>query len=162
MLVSQNKAGARAMEELEQLRIALAHFREEIARTGQHGIVPEIHAAGPLPEIGASLQIKRRHLLAFFGDLRERVRRVSEELRELGRIAGLERRGGPAAPAPVELPPSETAAAAPDPLEAGLERVTDRWNACASSAPSSRWRRRAPSAAPAAGLESSWSGSNSA
>ena len=74
------------MEELEQLRIALAHFREEITRTGQHGVIPEVHAAGPLREIGASLQIKRSHLLAFFADLRERVHQVSGELAELGLI----------------------------------------------------------------------------
>jgi hypothetical protein len=88
VLVSQNKAGARAMEELEQLRIALAHFREEVTRTGQHGIIPEVHAAGPLAEIGASLQTKRANLLGFFSDLRERVAQVAGEVDRLGAAVG--------------------------------------------------------------------------
>jgi len=90
VLVSQNKSGARAMEELDQLRNALARFREEIARTGHHGIPAKISDAGPLEDVGALLQAKRGHLLSFFSDLRERVRKLHQEIEELGDLAGFQ------------------------------------------------------------------------
>jgi len=89
VLLNQQKAGTRALEELEELREALAHLREELSRTGQHGIPPLVTAVGPLRDIGASLAGKRHHLLAFFADLRERVQRLREELVATGAAAGL-------------------------------------------------------------------------
>ena len=88
VLVNQNKAGARAMEELDQLRAALARFREEFSRTGLHGIPPEVTAMGPVREVAVHVQAKRNHLLSFFRDLRERVGRVRLELEQLS--AGLD------------------------------------------------------------------------
>jgi hypothetical protein len=90
VLVNQNKAGARAMEELEQLRVALARFREEISRTGLHGIQPEVTVTGPLREVAVHVQAKRSHLLSFFRDLRERVGRVREEMERLAPVLGIE------------------------------------------------------------------------
>jgi hypothetical protein len=90
VLVNQNKAGARAMEELDQLRAALARFREEFSRTGLHGIPPEVTATGPVREVAVHVQTKRSHLLSFFRDLRERVGRVRLELERLGAFLGLE------------------------------------------------------------------------
>ena len=86
VLVNQNKAGARAMEELEQLRAALARFREEFSRTGLHGIPPEVTATGPVREVAGHVQAKRNHLLSFFRDLRERVGRVRSELEQLSTL----------------------------------------------------------------------------
>jgi hypothetical protein len=83
VLVNQNKAGARAMEELDQLRAALARFREEFSRTGLHGIPPEVTAMGPVREVAVHVQAKRNHLLSFFRDLRERVGRVRLEVEQL-------------------------------------------------------------------------------
>lgn len=83
VLLTQNKAGARAMEELEQLRAALARFREEFSRTGLHGIPPEVTAMGPVREVAVHVQAKRNNLLSFFRDLRERVGRVRLELEQL-------------------------------------------------------------------------------
>lgn len=83
VLVNQNKAGARAMEELDQLRAALARFREEFSRTGLHGIPPEVTAIGPVREVAAHVQAKRNHLLSFFRDLHERVGRIRLELEQM-------------------------------------------------------------------------------
>ncbi len=91
VLLNQKKAGTRALEELEELREALARLREELARTGQHGIPPIVTAVGPLNDIGLSLAAKRVHLLEFFADLRERTRRLRGELTALGQAAGLDR-----------------------------------------------------------------------
>lgn len=106
VLLNQQKAGTRALEELEELREALAHLREELSRTGQHGIPPLVTAVGPLRDIGASLAGKRHHLLAFFADLRERVGRLREELVATGTAAGLVADAtsiaGPAGPAASE------------------------------------------------------------
>jgi hypothetical protein len=90
VLVKQNQTGARAMEELDQLRAALARFREEISRTGVHGIQPEVTASGPLREVALHVQAKRHHLLSFFRDLHERVGHVRVELEGLGAQLGLE------------------------------------------------------------------------
>jgi hypothetical protein len=90
VLVNQNKAGARAMEELEQLRAALARFREEFSRTGLHGIPPEVTAMGPVSEVAGHVQTKRNHLLSFFRDLHQRVGRVRRELEQLGACLDLE------------------------------------------------------------------------
>lgn len=90
VLVNQNKAGARAMEELEELRAALARFREEISRTGLHGIQPEVTATGPLRDVAVQVQAKRSHLLSFFRDLHERVGRLRLEMEQLGAALGME------------------------------------------------------------------------
>ncbi len=102
VLVNQNKSGARALEELERLRAALAEFREQLSRTGQHGIPA---ALGPLPdgpvaEIGAGLDAKRLQLVGFFRELRERVRVLRDELAALGTVAGLDGTVEPTAAAP--------------------------------------------------------------
>jgi hypothetical protein len=112
VLVNQNKAGARALEELEQLRTALARLREDVARTGQHGLLPTIRPLpeGSLREVGWSLEAKRQQLQAFFRDLHERVAALRAEaavLEEQTRAASV-----------AEVPASPTASAsAPD--EAG-------------------------------------------
>jgi len=82
VLTNQNKAGARALEELESLRRSLASLREVVTRTGQHGVLQPVitKPGGPVAEIGASLEAKRLQLLGFFGELRERVRAVRAEV----------------------------------------------------------------------------------
>jgi hypothetical protein len=103
MLVNQNKAGARGLEELERLRAALARLREDVGRTGQHGIPPVVTLNGeaPLGEIGASLQGKRVQLLSFFHELRERVLSLRDEVSGLGQALGFRVPGqdDPASPA---------------------------------------------------------------
>lgn len=114
VLVNQNKAGARAMEELDQLRAALARFREEFSRTGLHGIPPDVTAVGPVREIAAQVQGKRSHLLAFFRDLHERVGRVRLELEQLSPCLDLEGE---------RKEPGEGVAAAAVEVGAALERL---------------------------------------
>ncbi len=118
VLVNQNKAGARAMEELDQLRAALARFREELSRTGLHGIPPEVTAAGPLREVAVHLQTKRSQLLSFFRDLRERVGRVRLELQRLDDPGG----GAPADAGGVRAGPTGPSAPAAA-VGAALERL---------------------------------------
>jgi len=86
VLVNQNKAGARALEELEKLREALALLREQVSQTGQHGVLPPAGplAGGPLQDIGSGLDHKRRQLLAFFRELRQQVVGLRVELLALG------------------------------------------------------------------------------
>jgi len=85
VLLRQNKTGARALEELEQLRANLTRLGEDVARTGQHGVLPPIRPLpeGPFHEIGLNLEAKREQLLAFFRDLRGRVRALKEEVSAL-------------------------------------------------------------------------------
>lgn len=87
-LVRQNQAGAKALEELEGLRTALATFREEIGRTGQHGILPRLAEAtnGPLAAISEHIQRNRSQLVSFFSDLRDRVQAVKAEVNSLAEI----------------------------------------------------------------------------
>jgi hypothetical protein len=114
VLVNQNQTGARAMEELDELRAALAHFREEFSRTGLHGIPPEVTVTGPVSEVALHVQSKRNHLLSFFRDLRERVGRVRLELERLGASLDLEGENQ-------EMGESATAAAAA--VNASLNRL---------------------------------------
>ncbi len=98
ILVRQNQTGAKALEELEELRSALHTFREEIGRTGQHGIPPVVRTAqdGPLVAITEHIQRNRSQLMMYFGDLRDRVRGLRSELDSLaclpavfpGKVAG--------------------------------------------------------------------------
>lgn len=114
VLVNQNKAGARAMEELDQLRAALARFREEFSRTGLHGIPPEVTVMGPVREVAGHVQAKRNHLLSFFRDLRERVGRVRLELEQLSPHLDLQDE-------PVDV--GEGIAAATEDVSASLNRL---------------------------------------
>jgi len=90
VLVSQNKAGVRALEELERVRHDLARLREDVARTGQHGVMPPLRGftEGDICQIAAHLDAKRRELLGFFHDLHARVGRLREQAWEAGRGAG--------------------------------------------------------------------------
>ena len=90
VLVNQNKAGARAMEELDELRSAHARFRDEFSRTGLHGIPPEVSTNGPMHDVAVQVQARRNNLLSFFRDLRERVGKMRLELEELGAALGLD------------------------------------------------------------------------
>lgn len=91
-LLTQNKAGARALEELERLRAGLATLREELARTGQHGIPPAVtvSSVAPLGEISAGLEGKRIQLLSFFHELKERVAELRKEYSDLGGALGFQ------------------------------------------------------------------------
>lgn len=102
VLVNQNKSGARALEELERLRAALQELRDAVAHTGQHGVPVPIGALpdGLVAEIGAGLQRKRLHLLAFFRELRERVKALREEMIQLGETLELDPNAEPRATAP--------------------------------------------------------------
>ncbi len=87
-LVRQNQAGAKALEELDELRSALATFREEVGRTGQHGIPPKLAEAqnGTLAAISEHIQRNRSQLMKFFSDLRDRVRGLKIELDSLAKL----------------------------------------------------------------------------
>jgi hypothetical protein len=104
VLVSQNKAGAQALEELEALRTALRSLREEVMRTGQHGVLPPIHSLpeGMLAEIGSSLQTRREQLMAFFRDLHERAAGLRLEVESLGKDLGFKVAGDLPPPTPLD------------------------------------------------------------
>ncbi|MFN8547372.1 MAG: hypothetical protein U0527_05220 [Candidatus Eisenbacteria bacterium] len=92
-LVQQNKAGGRALEELESLRSGLGTLRQELNRRGQHGVLPAmlLPADGVWSEIGQSLEANRRRTLAFVHELGERLRALREDLESLGQVRGFSR-----------------------------------------------------------------------
>ena len=94
-LAQQNRAGARAVEELESLRSGLASLRGELSRRGQHGILPAITlpAEAPWSEIAQSLEANRQRSLAFIAELAERTSALRRELELLGESLGLANAG---------------------------------------------------------------------
>lgn len=81
-LVQQNRAGARAVQELEDLRQGIGVLRHELTRRGQHGILPAVNlpSEGVWGEIGASLEENRGRSLSFLAELRERARHLHHEV----------------------------------------------------------------------------------
>lgn len=92
-LVQQNQAGAKALAELESQRTSIDRLRQELQRTGQHGIALPVSLGEPgrLEPILEVMEANRTRLLSFFTELRERVddlRAEAEQLRgPLDRIA---------------------------------------------------------------------------
>ena len=74
-LVQQNQAGAKALEELESQRTSIDRLRQELQRTGQHGIALPVSLGEPgrLEPILEVLEANRARLVSFFSELRERV-----------------------------------------------------------------------------------------
>ncbi|MCC7143827.1 MAG: hypothetical protein IT349_17145 [Candidatus Eisenbacteria bacterium] len=91
-LVQQNRAGARAVQELEDLRQGIGVLRHELTRRGQHGILPaaNLPSDGVWGEIGASLEENRGRSLSFLAELRERARHLHEAVEQLGPGSGPE------------------------------------------------------------------------
>src|SRR5690606_7663286 len=88
-LVQQNQAGAKALAELESQRTSIDLLRQELQRTGQHGIALPISLGEPggLEPILEVLEENRSRLLAFFRELRERVEELRVEAEQLrGRL----------------------------------------------------------------------------
>jgi len=92
-LVHQNQSGARAIQELERTRIALAALQRVLARPGQHGLIAELPPddESSLVEIVQPLAANRARLVQFFAELRERVGVARNQLERLGEAAGWDR-----------------------------------------------------------------------
>jgi hypothetical protein len=126
VLLNQNKTGARALEELEQLRVSLIILREQVVRTGEHGVLPPVGVLpdGAVSQIGASLDAKRVQLLSFFRDLRGKVTELRSEIHSLGQEIGFEEPANPDG-APTDNP-GHAAALTADPPDPPAEPCAGR------------------------------------
>ncbi|MCA9727014.1 MAG: hypothetical protein KC729_04970 [Candidatus Eisenbacteria bacterium] len=81
-LVQQNQTGAKALEELESQRSSIEHLRQELQRTGPHGIALPVVLAQPgrLEPILDAMETNRGRLVAFLSELRERVAELCGEI----------------------------------------------------------------------------------
>lgn len=84
-LVQQNQAGAKALAELESQRTSIDRLRQELQRTGQHGIALPVSLGEPgrLEPILEVMEANRTRLLSFFTELRERVEELRAEAEQL-------------------------------------------------------------------------------
>lgn len=84
-LVHQNQAGAKALAELESQRTSIDLLRQELQRTGQHGIALPVKLGEPgrLEPILDVMEANRTRILSFLGELRERVEELRAETEQL-------------------------------------------------------------------------------
>lgn len=89
-LLQQNRAGARAVEELEDLRAGVAALRQAVAQPAQHGVSPALDfvGEGALVEVARSLESNRARLLEFLVELGERMETLRSDTSRLGAELG--------------------------------------------------------------------------
>ncbi|MEZ4650399.1 MAG: hypothetical protein R3E97_16750 [Candidatus Eisenbacteria bacterium] len=80
-LIQQNRSGAEALAELEELRGSFDELRSRLTKTGQNGVLAPVgRIEGPCLHVTQLLETNRSRLLDFFRELRSRTVEVRTQL----------------------------------------------------------------------------------
>ncbi|MCA9756943.1 MAG: hypothetical protein KDA27_14150 [Candidatus Eisenbacteria bacterium] len=83
-LIQQNRSGAEALAELEELRGSFDELRGRLAKTGQNGVLAPVgRIEGPCLDVSDLLESHRARLLDFFRELRTRTADVRTQFEAL-------------------------------------------------------------------------------